>query len=68
MGAGNSVIECALMEIQQTHEPKKGSRWRRIFNQTRKPDWRCQCISDRDNESADWQCQRDARNSAVSGI
>ena len=36
MGAGDSVIECALVEIQQTHEPKKGSRWRRIFKQAGK--------------------------------
>ena len=31
MGAGNSVIECALMGIQQTHKPKKASRWRSIL-------------------------------------
>ena len=36
MGAGNSVIECALMEIQQTHKPKKARRWRRILKQVRK--------------------------------
>jgi hypothetical protein len=36
MGAGNSVIECALVEIQQTHKPKKARRWRRIFKQVRK--------------------------------
>jgi len=36
MGAGNSVIECALMGIQQTHEPKKMSRWRGILQQARK--------------------------------
>ena len=36
MGAGNSVIQCALMGIQQTHEPKKASRWRRILKQARK--------------------------------
>jgi hypothetical protein len=35
MGAGNSVIECALMGIQQTHEPKKAGRWRRVLTQTR---------------------------------
>ena len=31
MGAGNSVIECALMGIQQTHKPKKAPMWRRTF-------------------------------------
>ena len=36
MGAGNSVIECALMGIQQTHKPKKARRWRRILKQARK--------------------------------
>ncbi len=36
MGAGNSVIECALMGIQQTHKPKKAGRWRRILKQARK--------------------------------
>ena len=36
MGAGNSVIECALMGIQQTHKPKKVRRWRRILKQARK--------------------------------
>ncbi len=36
MGAGNSVIECALMGIQQTHKPKKAGRWRRILKQVRK--------------------------------
>ena len=36
MGAGNSVIECAQMGIQQTHEPNKASRWRGILNQARK--------------------------------
>jgi hypothetical protein len=36
MGAGNSVIECALMGIQQTHKPKKAERWRRILKQARK--------------------------------
>ena len=35
MGAGNSVIECALMEIQPTHKPKKAMRWRRILKQAR---------------------------------
>ena len=35
MGAGNSVIECALMGIQQTHKPKKARRWRRILKQVR---------------------------------
>ena len=36
MGAGNSVIECALMGIQQTPKPKKAMRWRRILKQARK--------------------------------
>ena len=36
MGAGNSVMECALMGIQQTHEPKKTSKWRRILKHVRK--------------------------------
>ena len=35
MGAGNSVIECALMGIQQTHKPRKARRWRGIFKQAR---------------------------------
>ncbi|MFZ0942173.1 MAG: lysylphosphatidylglycerol synthase domain-containing protein [Candidatus Sulfotelmatobacter sp.] len=35
MGAGNSVIECALMGIHQTHKPKKARRWRRILKQAR---------------------------------
>ncbi len=36
MGAGNSVIECALMEIQQTHKPNEPSSWRRILKLARK--------------------------------
>ena len=36
MGAGHSVIECALMGIQQTHEPRQARRWRRILRQARK--------------------------------
>jgi hypothetical protein len=36
MGAGHSVIECALMGIQQTHKPKKARRWRRILKLARK--------------------------------
>src|SRR5208283_4228289 len=28
MGAGDSVIECALTGIQQTHKPNKAPRWR----------------------------------------
>jgi len=36
VGAGNSVIECALMGIQQTHKPKKARRWRRILKQESK--------------------------------
>jgi len=33
MGAGNSVIECALVGIEQTHQPKKARRWTRILKQ-----------------------------------
>lgn len=36
MGAANSVIECALMEIHQTHKPRKARRWRRILKQARR--------------------------------
>jgi len=36
VGAGNSVIECALMGIQQTHERKKARGWRRILKQVGK--------------------------------
>ena len=36
MGVGNSVIECALMGIQQTHKPKKARRWRNLLKQARK--------------------------------
>jgi len=36
MGAGNSVIECALMGIEQTHKPKKARSWRTILKQVRK--------------------------------
>jgi len=36
MGSGNSVIECALMGIQQTRNPKKAGRWRRILKRARK--------------------------------
>ena len=36
MGAGNSVIECALMGIQRTHKLKKARRWRRILKLARK--------------------------------
>ena len=35
MGAGNSVIECALLGIQHTNKPKKERRWRRILKQAR---------------------------------
>ena len=31
MGASNSIIECALIGIQQTQRPKKASRWRNVF-------------------------------------
>jgi hypothetical protein len=31
VGAVNSIIECALMGIQQTHKTKKAPMWRRIF-------------------------------------
>ena len=33
MGAGNSVMECALMGIQRTHKPKRTRRWRTILKQ-----------------------------------
>jgi Lysylphosphatidylglycerol synthase TM region len=38
MGAGHSVIECALMEIQQTqtHKPKKTRKWRSILKLARR--------------------------------
>jgi hypothetical protein len=36
VGAGNSVIECALLGIQQTHKPKKARRWKRILKLARK--------------------------------
>ena len=36
VGAGNPVIECALMGIQQTHKPKKAGKWRRILKRARK--------------------------------
>ena len=36
MGAGHSVLECALMGIQQTHKPKKARRWRKILKRARK--------------------------------
>jgi hypothetical protein len=36
MGAGNSVIDCALMGIQHTQNPKKASKWRRILKLARK--------------------------------
>ncbi len=35
MGAGNSIIECALMGIQPTHQPKNAGRWKRILKQAR---------------------------------
>ena len=33
MGAGNSVMECALLGISQTHKPNNASRWRRVLKQ-----------------------------------
>src|SRR5208337_2978561 len=36
MGAGSSVIECALMGAQQTHKPKRARSWRRILKLARK--------------------------------
>lgn len=36
VGAGNSVIECALMGIQQTHKPMQARSWRNILKQARK--------------------------------
>jgi len=35
VGAGNSVMECALLEVPQTHKPKKANRWRRVLKQVR---------------------------------
>jgi len=35
MGADNSVIECALMGVQQTHKPKEATRWRGILKLAR---------------------------------
>ena len=36
VGAGNSVIECALIEIPQTHKPKKARKWKSILMRARK--------------------------------
>ena len=35
MGASNSIIECALTGIEQTHKPKMARRWRRLLKQAR---------------------------------
>ena len=35
MGAGNSVMECALLEVPQTHKPKKANGWKRVLKQAR---------------------------------
>jgi hypothetical protein len=35
VAAANSIIECALMEVQPTHKPKKASAWRRIVKLAR---------------------------------
>ncbi len=35
MGAGNSVIECVLIGIQQTHKARKAGRWKRILKLAR---------------------------------
>ncbi len=35
MGASNSIIECALTGIEQTHKPKIARRWRRPLKQAR---------------------------------
>ena len=35
VGASNSIIECALTGIEQTHKPKKARRWRRLLKQAR---------------------------------
>ena len=35
MGAGHSIIECALMGIEPTHKPKRARRWRSILKQAR---------------------------------
>src|SRR5579864_5934166 len=36
VGAVNSIIECAPVGIQQTHKPKKASKWRRILKRAHK--------------------------------
>jgi Lysylphosphatidylglycerol synthase TM region len=35
VGAGNSVMEYALLEVPQTHKPNKANRWRRVLKQAR---------------------------------
>ena len=35
MGVSNSITECALMGIQQTHRPNKARRWRRLLRRAR---------------------------------
>ncbi len=34
--SGNSVMECTLMEIRQTHKPNEARRWERILKRVRK--------------------------------
>jgi len=36
VGAVNSIIECARLEIQPTHRPKKAERWSRLLKQARR--------------------------------
>jgi Lysylphosphatidylglycerol synthase TM region len=36
VGAVNSIVECALVGIQQTHKPKKARRWKSLLKQARK--------------------------------
>jgi hypothetical protein len=44
VGAGNSVMEYALLEVPQTHKPKKANRWRRVLNQARRAAPRLQSL------------------------
>jgi hypothetical protein len=44
VGAGNSVMEYALLEVPQTHKPKKANRWRRVLNQARRTAPRLQSL------------------------
>jgi hypothetical protein len=44
VGAGNSVMECALLEVPQTHKPNKANRWRRVLKQARRTAPRLQSL------------------------